>query len=429
MIAALAAQDLRDERAKKVVIAVSQSVIASSFDTSEAFVLPPRGPVVHWAPGHKLIETVNILDRLRTFLMRPLAVSKINPERILVCTHAALVAYHNEYHGEGAVKKGRDPNDWSDYQDLAVNIDEAHHSCAPGEASEDDLRDAEECNGLGTFVSDWLERQPGPLTLTTATWFRQIRIAIVPPEHYHRFSRYTHSIVDHLAGMEHLRQVEIRFLIGAPEECLKQLQQEDRHANTLVYLRPVAPGRDKLDELRQYQECLGLTEADCVDLVTPAGRRHRKDALTASIRSGQRNLTAPRLANWLFALMLGREGFDFPALQRSAVMGPRSSMQTVMQMLGRLLRDHPQKTKVQFNIVLPISDLDMQSGPLIHAYLKVMLVTLALGVILNPPKFERAEDAKAFDTLTEHGPDALADQLAAIASSLPDDPIDDAAGS
>ena len=66
VIAALAAQDLRDERAKKVVIAVSQSVIASSFDTSEAFVLPPRGPVVHWAPGHKLIETVNILDRLRT---------------------------------------------------------------------------------------------------------------------------------------------------------------------------------------------------------------------------------------------------------------------------------------------------------------------------------------------------------------------------
>lgn len=422
LIIALVLKDLQDGRAQKGIVSVPQSIIASGFDGGLKLKLP-GGQIVTWTPGHRLIETTNIVERIRSFLVTPLAVNKLNPERILICSHAALVAYHSKYHGPTATN----PNDWSDYREVAISIDEAHHSRAPGEESEEDARDAEACNRLGQFVSDWLDRKPGPLTLTSATWFRTDRIAIVPPTRYDEFARYTHTMIDFLRSHQHLKEIEIRFLSGEPEDCVAQIQCEDPRANTLVYLRPVGPGRDKFDDLTKLVQRLQLSKSKIVDLVEPIGRDRRKDELLKSIKAGEWDLklNGTRKKNWLFALMLGREGFDLPALQRSIVIGPRAALQVTLQMLGRLLRDHPGKTKVQFNIVLPFLDDDMQNGALIQSYTKVMLAALALGAILNPPKFDRPEDQATFEKSTNDGPDVLADNLVAVADELGDDPVSD----
>jgi len=423
VVEGLALQDLLDGCCDKAIVAVPQSIIASSFDGGGQPFQLPSGQTVRWEPGHRLIETDDVVARLRGFLTRPLKLTRTNPERILVCSHAALVAYHNKFHTTAA-------SDWSDYEGVALSIDEAHHVRCPDDdvESEDDADDAAR-NKLGRLIGEWLgQRKVGPLTMVTATWFRTDQIAIIPPDRYASFTRYNFSIADYLKSLTYLKEIEIRFLNGAVEDCVEHCYREDPDANTLVYIRPVAPGRDKFKERDRLVRRLGLPKAHFVDLVAPWGRTDRKNVLIDEVATGGWNLgnedRPPR--RWIFALMLGREGFDLPSLQRSIVIGPRQSMQVIVQMLGRLLRDHPGKEKVQFNIVLPFRREDMSDGVLLQRYMKVMLGTLALGAILWPPMLDCVEDRGTFTAVTADGPGKLHRALSVIAEAISDDPVEDA---
>ncbi len=435
VLIALGLSDLLEGRADKLVIAVPQSIIASSFvgkdkDNNALRIRLPgkNGYTIAWNPAHQLFQTATngraqtgeYVEDLHKFLTRPLNnFNRTNPERILVCTHACLVAYHAKY--------GK--NDWRVYKKVAFNIDEAHHSRFPDDIDEDAIKDDEDRNKLGSFVSDWLKHKPGILTMTTATWFRSDRIAIIPSKQYDSFKRFTYSAHDYFQSLKHLKKIEVRFLQGTPESCVKYCYNEDPRANTIIYTRHSnkAVGRDKLDEVNRLFRATGLKKSEIVDLVDPEDRPQRVMNLNASKERGDWDLTrnGSRPKTTIFALLMGREGFDLPPLQRSIVIGPRESMQVVEQMLGRLTRDHLHKKKVQFNIVLPYVDEDMQDGELIRDYLKGMLSVLALGAIMCPPKFTSAEDKKTFKAMTSNGPEGLGKFLVKVTERVTDAPVKD----
>jgi len=415
-IAALGLSDLLKGRANKHWVTVPQSIIANSF-TKKLKIRLPDGTVVSWLPGHRLIDASDTIGRIRNFLTTPLGLTRLNPERILISSHAALVAYHERY--------ADDPY----YEGVSLAIDEAHHSCY-GEETDDDRS----LNRLGGLIRHWLDCNCGPLTTATATWYRSDRIPSIPPDRYDDFTCYTLSFADYLDGMTYLKEIEIRFLVGDPYDCIKQCHDEDPDANTIIYVRPVGSGRDKYAELARLQDLLGscgIPDDQIVDLVTdePRVREAAKRELFRSIEDGEWDLTrkgtdaAQKL--YVLALMLGREGFDLQQLQRSTVISPRSSMAVIQQILGRLTRDYPGKARVQFNIILPFTDADMVNGELIRGYTKSMMAALVLGCNISPPKLTCSEDRDTLDKLMGNGGSRALYGLSAIVAEAPEEPVSD----
>lgn len=405
----LALLDLLDGRAERTLIVVPQSIIADGF-RQPGYVELPDGRTQRWLPGHYLLDTSNTVAQLHRYLTTPCALGRTNLHRMAVCSHQTLVQHYAQY--------GAGPH----YDGLSLVVDEAHHS------QHDD-----EPNRLGGFVTAWIDHDYGPLTLVTATWFRSDQSQIVNVRHKSKFARYTLSFADYLSGLQHLKTIEIRFLAGTPAECVEHCHNEAADENTIIYIQPPRRVRNKETAYNEVYDTLrnnGVHPNRIIDLVTatPRVRAAAKKTLRRSKRQGEwafaRKGTTKPQKTYLIALLMGREGFNLPELQRSIVIGPRQSMLIMEQMLGRLLRDHKNKTRVQFNIVLPYVTGDKVDGELIRKYVKVLLAVLVLGCRMSPPKLPK-EDQDTFDDMADDPTEPLQRGLAALAENLPDDPITD----
>lgn len=394
LIKALAHLDLVTGAAKKIVIAVPQGIIASSFEASELII---DGTPVIWAGGRHLINQTGSIAEIATFLRSRPARGK---KPILVCTHAALVAAHKRL---GAATH-------SPWAGVSLFIDETHHARADGTKAAS--------NRLGDVVAHYLEARPGRLLLTTATFMRSELDDIIPAAHKDSFARFEHRIEDHLRAMVWLKRVSFRFLIGPVVDSLAELYRESAAAKTIVYLPHVGAQETKdaggkHGALAAYKECVGQespsrggawatdlvfgqSKIRSLDLVTVEGRRVRQKAFLGAISDGQAairaamaegstGVAAARVVgrstpSVVWALNLGREGFDWPELQRVVCVGARGSVPEVLQMIGRLLRDHPGKSAVEFNVLLP-----HDGGELDLDQVKLYLTTILASMVVEMP--------------------------------------------
>jgi hypothetical protein len=318
------------------------------------------GERVAWAPTLTVVECEQTVEQVVEFLRREATGSST-----CVCTTATLAAVY---------KKLRAAGEETLLRDVGVSFDEAHHA-------ENDLRDR---NLLGEMI-EWLVRHGrGPVGASTATWFRSNLNEILPERDSWTWYRY--SMQAYLGGMRHLRDVTLSFLVGTPEEALAEMLSKGVH-RTIVHVPP--PGTrygtgTKDEQLQRLLRVCGPFEEEhpfrvhrrmvggkivtlrSSDLVTIDGRdgvSGRKRAHIESVvqgkstgRASENTGTPGTLPDVIFALYLGLEGYDDPSLQRGLMIGARNSSVMRLQALGRLLRDVPGKTWVDFTITVPPLD-------------------------------------------------------------------------
>lgn len=353
LLVALALHDRN--RGYKTIISYPQRTIESSF--SRMKITLPGGNVEEWCP--LVPPGVGRVNAIVDYVL-----SKRTNDvtcRALVCTHAAIVAAQKRLSELAAA----DPSIGDPWVGTSLFIDEVHHSLHDGD--EDELV----TNGLGEIVEHYLAREPGPLTFATATWVRSSN-TIVQRDRLPRFVGDPYHIDEYLETLEHLRDVRIKFAVAPQMKAFSALIADDPKRPTITYLPLGLKPSEKRALLRR---CLAITKKHKLtvcDLVTDDDERdERRVALMKAIKAGK----GPDM---VLALNMFREGADWPAAQRAILLAPRGSVLDTLQILGRLLRDYPNKREAEFVVVLPSRQDGVVEPAKVRDYLKVILASLVV---------------------------------------------------
>ncbi len=391
LIKALAAEELARDPKARVVIAVPQKIIGSSFGSESVCLRDGKRVDFEIDSANMLLNGVGCVNAITEWLKaKP---GKTIGSRTIVCTQATLNAAHKK------IMDGR-KSKRSPWEGVSLFLDEAHHSLADGGGSGADT------NRLGKLVTHWIEREPGPMLLTTATWIRADEMTIVPESVRGDFTAYVHHMERHLESLGVAGTISMRFVIGPVADGLRFILSEG-DKKTILYMPNVNTalsrnGGGKIPTLRSYEELIGnVVSADSwtstlrhkpakgnaydvriLDLVTPENREARVEELRLAIRNGGRQFTP----NLVLALGLCKEGFDWPEAARGICIGERRSIPEMLQMLGRFLRGFPGKEEIQFNIVLPYENLGSVSSEKARDFIKMILLSMVVSWQMRLPR-------------------------------------------
>lgn len=366
---------------KKVIIAVPETTIGDSFKSDSALYLLPNKVEMSWQvdPDNYLFGSSfsesRVIDRIIDFVRSSTKSTKA--KRVLVCTHQALVRAHQRMMSKASKR--------SPWKGTTLVIDEAHRTRFLEEelTNTQRLEEEERCNRMGQLVEHYIQNRPGGLLLATATWLRGDQATIVPDQYLGRFTKYELPIDQYLEGLEHLKEIVFKVTTQPYPEVMKGLPSDPK--KTIVYLPPVSIGRarHKYTLLSTLRNKLGRS------IPSPNGftRDHRSGLRSLDlVTEAKRNGADGRMTLWLqnknatdviFVQNLFRMGTDWPAAEQSIVLGFRASLPLVIQMLGRLLRDHPGKRRVEFHMVLPKTLITTKEG--FWRYANAIFMLMALG--------------------------------------------------
>jgi hypothetical protein len=371
----------KDPTSRAILVAPTKPIILRSFDFMHRepvrvrFGDNPGEDVVEFVPSVVLMhEHGKTIDRLVNFLRESPRGSV--SQRVVVCTHTALVQAYQRL-------QEQDPQGWKEcWKNVHLFVDEAHHgkyTDSEGQEKYKDQIEEKAQNELGKIYHFYVEEQPGRLVLATATWMRSDRRAIVEDRRLFgpkaRFDVYNMTMRQHLDSMSVLKKVKLGFVAGHPEKTIAKLYEQPSK-RTLIYtpwtqsplcgLPGTALEARKQGMVKRYMKAIGPVvqangntvtlqtrtgeKVEVLDLVCGAG-----PARDTKVKWMCDELDAGRNAFQVtFAMGLCQEGFDDPTLERMVVVGPRKSMTTTVQMMGRGLRDA--KKQFEFLVNLPAPD-------------------------------------------------------------------------
>lgn len=408
----LSAHKLKKHPELRCIIAVPQTVIASGFE--EANLLMPDGEKLRWFAQHNLcMDTPNegTIKAVIKFLQGPYGFFQ---DRILLCTHATLVAVYKRLKEEGKLSLLRD---------LLLWIDEAHHL---KNAAASDFEGAVISNGIGELVAHVLihEKLNVHLGLATASFFRGDRCSLLTDDMEKSFVRFNLPYDEYLETTEYLRSFSFDFLLCGPDftKAIEKLLKA-RTGKDIIYIPHPSSRHSTGDKYREveeivahYQTVHGGKEVDTEDGLTvlqkrgssfkildlvDEDRRYEKKAYVGKVdRAKDRDGI-----DAIIALGMFKEGANWIWADRSIIVGARSSLVDVIQMVGRLFRDAKGKKHVEVIQLLPFS-LDQtdeaEFRENLNNYLKAVYACLILENILHPVQIKVPNgDPKEMQSSTE----------------------------
>lgn len=414
----LSAYKMQKHSNLKTLIAVPQTIIGNGF--SEAKFLMPDDSKLHWFAQHNLCQESPNEGTIQYVIDWLQNTPAFFQDRILICTHATIVAVY---------KRLKDTNQRKLLHDLICWIDEAHHL---KNAEIEGFEDSIVSNGIGEFAAYLLQYGKNVhLGLSTASFFRGDRLNLLTPKMRDKFVRFDLPYDEYMESMQYLKSFSFDFLLCGPD-YLKAVSEvtKDKHKDIIYIPHPASRHStgDKYSEVEQIVECYrkthkgkeidldnGLTvlrkkygEFKILDLVDE-DRRKAKKSYVCEIEKRD-DLDA------IIALGMFKEGANWIWADRSIIVGPRASLVDVIQMVGRLLRDAEGKEHVQVVQLLPFSIDQTDEKKFrenLNNYLKAILASLVLEDIFNPvkikvPKGKKKKGTKheKIDWLSEVLPDA-----------------------
>ncbi|GAB4185879.1 MAG: hypothetical protein Tsb0015_03220 [Simkaniaceae bacterium] len=407
LMCALAAFKMEKDLSLRTVIGVPQSIIASGF--TRAKLTLPNGAKINWKVTYNLCAESKsdrrTTNELIDWLANPLSDFE---DRILLCTHSTLLRAFRKLEKEKRLDL---------LSNLLLWLDEAHH--VMNTASED-FPEIVDSNGIGQLVEHLLSQpvQNVQLGLTTASFFRGDRRALLTPDMESKFARYNLPYDKYLESMKHLQSFSFDFLIcgydyiNGIEALVKQKRGKDiiwvPHPNSLQSTRKktqevqtiidkyhaIYGGKPKKDE--KGITILGEAEQTfkIIDLVDdhPIRRSLGKSYIRNPVlNKDQHALDA------IIALNMFKEGANWIWADRAIIVGTRSSLVDIIQMIGRVFRDAEGKKHAEVIQLLPFS-LDQKDDKgfreNLNDYLKAIYASLILENILDPVKI-KAPSAQA----------------------------------
>jgi superfamily II DNA or RNA helicase len=427
MMCLLSAYKMKQNKSLRTIIAVPQTIIAPGF--IEAKIEMPDGEQIHWKVRHNLCGEMKS-NRGTVNHMLNWLISDIGScdDKTIICTHTTLVALYRKLKSLGKLQL---------LQNLLIWIDEAHHV----KNVTVDGFDAVISNGLGELVTDLLmsPQYNTQIGLTTASFFRGDRCSLLTSEMESRFKRFNLPYDEYLRSMKYLKSFSMDFVLcGSNYYKAIEILIQQRQGKDIIYIpHPTSQysSGDKYKEVKAIVATYGLVHGAMVhvtndgiltlsqnnkafnilDLVDESQRREKKQFLNESKRE-KNDLDS------IIALGMFKEGANWIWADRSIIVGSRSSLVDVIQMIGRLFRDAQGKEHVEVFQLLPFA-LDQKDEDSfrenLNNYLKALYASLILENVLSPVKIKTKDKVR---NVNEQSTDqALETNKNWLAMAIPDD--------
>ena len=373
----LALDKLHNQAMEKVIVAVPEVSISSSFANTD---LISYGYFANWqvkpewdlcSPGADHgVGARSKVKKLLAFLN--------SDDTTLVCTHATLRFAFQEA-------------DETIFDDCVLAIDEFHHSSS----SED--------SKLGELLRSVIRRDKAHVIAMTGSYFRGDDMAIMSIEDEARFTHVSYTYWEQMAAYKHLKTLKINysFYSAIDGNYLQALPKVfDLSKKTIIHIphrmSPEAVG-SKHDEVDAIIEIIGkMQDVEADTNFYPVKAKDGRTLYVANLveddadfrnklQGSLRDEKQRKRVDIIIALGMAKEGFDWPPAEHAITVGYRGSLTEIIQIIGRVTRDHEGKPVATFTnlIAEPRADDELVVGA-VNQMLKAISVSLAMEQALAP---------------------------------------------
>jgi superfamily II DNA or RNA helicase len=368
----LALDKLKNQGIRKVIVAVPERSIGSSFAPTP---LKKHGFFADWLPGDQnnlctpgSDTSKSKVEAFHNFMA--------NQEQILICTHATLRFACKELDDEL-------------FNDTLLAIDEFHHVSA-------DIG-----SQLGELLRSIMKNSTAHIVAMTGSYFRGDSVPILLPEDEASFTKVKYNYYEQLNGYTFLKSLGIgyHFYQGRYTDAILEILNTDK--KTILHIPNVNSGestKDKQNEVNFILDAIGdvqkqdsetgiiyikrhadgkiLKVADLVD-----DNQRERDKIVNYLRS----MKTVDDMDLIIALGMAKEGFDWPFCEHALTVGYRGSLTEIIQIIGRTTRDSANKTHAQFTNLIAQPDAAEDAVKFsVNNMLKAITASLLMEQALTP---------------------------------------------
>lgn len=366
----IALDKLEHQGLKKVIIAVPERSIGSSFKKTE---LKQNGFFADWIPDERYNLCTAGTDESKVTLFAKFLDSD---SKILICTHATLRYAYEE------VEEAK-------FNDCLLAIDEFHHVSADKENSK-----------LGMLLHAIMTKSNAHIVAMTGSYFRGDGVPVLSPEDEDKFEKVTYNYYDQLNGYNYLKTLGIgyHFYQGKYLNAINEIL--DTNKKTILHIPNVNSGestKEKYNEVDTILDNIGTLEKQdnetgvlfvkrrtdgkiikVADLVDDSSNREK-------IVNYLKNIKSADDMDLIIALGMAKEGFDWPYCEHALTVGYRGSLTEIIQIIGRCTRDSENKTHAQFtNLIAQPDAEDSEVTIAVNNMLKAITCSLLMEQVLAP---------------------------------------------
>ena len=382
----LALDKLKNQGLKKVIVAVPERSIGSSFAKTD---LMKFGFYANWEPNDNYNLCTPGSDNSQSKVKSFHDFMDSN-EQILICTHATLRFACEELSEDK-------------FNNCLLAIDEFHHVSA-------DVN-----NRLGDLLRGIMQKSTAHIIAMTGSYFRGDSVPVLKPEDEVRFTKVTYNYYEQLNGYKYLKSLGIgyHFYQGRYTEAILEILDTDK--KTILHIPNVNSGestKQKHDEVDFIIDSIGsVVKQDAETSVIHVKRKsdgkilkvadlvednpRERDKIVAYLR----NIKSIDDMDLIIALGMAKEGFDWPYCEHALTVGYRGSLTEIIQIIGRATRDSENKSHAQFtNLIAQPDAADDLVKLSVNNMLKAITASLLMEQVLAPNwtfKTKLSDDDKA----------------------------------
>ncbi|ETJ20805.1 DEAD/DEAH box helicase-like protein [human gut metagenome] len=379
----IALDKLKNQGVKKVIVAVPERAIGSSFSETN---LTDYGFFADWCPSEKYNLCTPGGEKSKVKVFKEFLDSN---EEILICTHSTLRFAFEEL-------------DVDKFNDVLLAIDEFHHVSSDSD------------NRIGELLRSIINNSNAHIIAMTGSYFRGDSVPVLLPEDEEKFTKVTYNYYEQLNGYKYLKSLGIgyHFYQGRYTSAIPEVL--DTNKKTIIHIPNVNSGestKDKHNEVdlildsigdlqyqdkdtgilyvKRYSDGKILKIADLVE-DTPKEREKVVNYL--------RNIKNVDDLDIIIALGMAKEGFDWPYCEHALTIGYRGSLTEIIQIIGRCTRDSINKSHAQFTNLIAQPDAEDDLVKLsVNNMLKAITASLLMEQVLAPnfkfkPKYPEDEN-------------------------------------
>lgn len=368
----LALDKLVNQGIKKVIVAVPERSIGSSFSKTD---LKKDGFFANWEPN----DVYNLCtpgEEGSSSKVKAFHKFMDSDEKLLICTHATL-------------RFACEDLEETKFNNTLLAIDEFHHVSADAN------------NRLGELLKSIMSKSTAHIVAMTGSYFRGDSVPILTPENEAKFTKVTYNYYEQLNGYNFLKSLGIgyHFYTGKYTSAILDILDTDK--KTILHIPNVNSGestKDKHNEVNFILDAIGdVIKQDSetgviyikrhsdgkilkvADLVEDSSRERDK------IVNYLRNIKSVDDMDLIIALGMAKEGFDWPFCEHALTVGYRGSLTEIIQIIGRCTRDSNNKTHAQFtNLIASPEAIQDDVKVATNNMLKAITASLLMEQVLAP---------------------------------------------
>lgn len=388
----VALDKLANQGIKKVIVAVPERSIGSSFKNTE---LVKYGFYEDWIidPYYDLTSAGTSDSKVQ----RLIKFMEDTEAKVAICTHSTL---RNAYQKIDSDKK---------FDNTLIAIDEFHHVSA------------EDNSVLGGALKNIMHNSNAHILAMTGSYFRGDSAPILTEEDEREFDKVNYSYYEQLDGYKYLKSfgIDYKFYQGRYIDAIEEAM--DLNKKMIIHIPNVNSAestKDKYDEVDHIFDAIGEIEKKdeetgiyfvrrktdgkllkVADLVNEDGRE--------KIQATLRKIKDADDLDIIIALGMAKEGFDWPWAEYALTIGYRGSLTEIVQIIGRVTRDSENKIHSQFVNLIAQPDADNEDVTYaVNTIIKAITASLLMEQVLLPEIKLKSKGSK-IDTTDKNNDDVV----------------------